>query len=61
MKPQSKQLHYAWIVCLCGLWLFVCNMGLCSNILAVYLPFIEADGISDSMGRMRMPSLAAPV
>ena len=50
MKPQSKQLHYAWIVCLCGLWLFVCNMGLCSNILAVYLPFIEADGISDSMG-----------
>ena len=50
MKPQSNQLHYAWIVCLCGLWLFVCNMGLCSNILAVYLPFIEADGISDSMG-----------
>ena len=50
MKPQSKQLHYAWIVCLCGLWLFVCNMGLCSNILSVYLPFIEAGGLSDSMG-----------
>ena len=42
--------HYAWIVCLCGLWLFVCNMGLCSNILSVYLPFIEAEGLSDSMG-----------
>ena len=50
MKPQSRQLHYAWIVCLCGLWLFVCNMGLCSNILSVYLPFIEAGGLSDSMG-----------
>ena len=42
--------HYAWVVCLCGLWLFVCNMGLCSNILSVYLPFIEAEGLSDSMG-----------
>ena len=47
MKPK---LHYAWVVCLCGLWLFVCNMGLCSNILSVYLPFIEAGGLSDSMG-----------
>lgn len=45
-----KKLHYAWVICLCGLWLFVCNMGLCSNILSVYLPFIEAGGISDSMG-----------
>ena len=45
-----KKLHYAWVVCLCGLWMFVCNMGLCSNILSVYLPFIEAGGLSDSMG-----------
>ena len=45
-----KKPHYAWVICLCGLWLFVCNMGLCSNILSVYLPFIEAGGISDSMG-----------
>ena len=45
-----KKLHYAWIVCLCGLWMFMCNMGLCSNILSVYLPFIEASGLSDSMG-----------
>ena len=43
-------MHYAWVICLCGLWLFVCNMGLCSNILSVYLPFIEAGGISHSMG-----------
>ena len=49
MKKPSK-LHYAWVICLCGLWMFVCNMGLCSNILSVYLPFIEAGGISDSMG-----------
>lgn len=45
-----KKIHYAWVICLCGLWLFVCNMGLCSNILSVYLPFIEASGLSDSMG-----------
>ena len=45
-----KRIHYAWVICLCGLWLFVCNMGLCSNILSVYLPFIEASGLSDSMG-----------
>ena len=45
-----KKPHYAWVVCLCGLWMFVCNMGLCSNILSVYLPFIEAGGLSDSMG-----------
>ena len=25
-------------------------MGLCSNVLTIYLPFIEANGISDSMG-----------
>lgn len=50
MVRQTRKLHYAWIICLCGLWLFVCNMGLCSNILSVYLPFIEAGGISDSMG-----------
>ena len=42
--------HYAWVICLCGLWLFVTNMGLCSNILSVYLPFIEESGLSDSMG-----------
>ena len=45
-----KRINYAWVICLCGLWLFVCNMGLCSNILSVYLPFIEASGLSDSMG-----------
>ena len=49
-SSNKPKLHYAWIVCLCGLWLFVCNMGLTSNILSVYLPFIEAEGLSDSMG-----------
>ena len=50
MFHSIKKPHYAWVICLCGLWLFVCNMGLCSNILSVYLPFIEAGGISHSMG-----------
>ncbi len=45
-----KKIHYAWVICLTCLWLFICNMGLCSNILTIYLPFIEATGISDSMG-----------
>ena len=45
-----KRIHYAWVICLCGMWLFVCNMGLCSNILSVYLPFIEAGGLTHSMG-----------
>ena len=50
VPDQTKKPHYAWVICLCGLWLFVCNMGLCSNILSVYLPFIEATGLSDSTG-----------
>lgn len=45
-----KKPHYGWAVCLAGLCLFVCNMGLCSNILTIYLPFIEERGVSDSMG-----------
>ena len=45
-----KRGHYAWAVCFACLLLFLCNMGLCSNILTVYLPFIEARGISDGMG-----------
>lgn len=45
-----KRGHYAWAVCIACLFLFLCNMGLCSNILTVYLPFIEAKGISDGMG-----------
>lgn len=28
----------------------ICNMGLCSNILTVYLPFVEDNGISGSQG-----------
>ena len=30
--------------------MFLCNIGLCSNILTVYLPFIEATGISGGVG-----------
>ncbi len=49
-SKTPKQLHYAWVICLCGLWLFLCNQGLCSNMVSVYLPFIEATGISHSLG-----------
>ena len=45
-----KKPHYAWAICLACMLLYVCNMGLCSNILTIYLPFIEETGISDSAG-----------
>ena len=45
-----KRFHYAWVICFAGFWLFLCNIGMSSNVLTVYLPFIEATGISHSMG-----------
>ena len=45
-----KRIHHAWLICLACLWLYLCNVGLLSNILTIYLPFIEATGISDSAG-----------
>jgi len=45
-----KKIHYAWIICFASMLLIFCNIGLCSNILAVYLPFIEERGISGSQG-----------
>ena len=47
---RKGSVHYAWVICIAGLWLFLCNMGLCSNILTIYLPFIEATGISGGAG-----------
>ena len=45
-----KKIHYAWVVCFACTLLMISNMGLCSNILTVYLPFIERSGITDSQG-----------
>ena len=45
-----KKIHYAWVICIACLWLYLCNMGLCSNIFTIYLPFLKAEGLSDSMG-----------
>lgn len=42
--------HYAWAVCFTGTLLLFCNLGFCSNVISVYLPFIEDTGISGSMG-----------
>ena len=46
----KNRIHYAWVICFSGLLLTVCNIGLCSNILTIYLPFIEATGISGGAG-----------
>ena len=45
-----KRFHYAWVICGACTLLMICNMGLCSNILTVYLPFVEDTGISGSQG-----------
>ena len=45
-----KKPHYAWAICLACVWLYLSNIGFCSNVLTVYLPFIEAGGLSDSAG-----------
>ena len=45
-----KKIHYAWAICLACTLLMFCNIGLSSNVISVYLPFIEAEGISGSQG-----------
>ena len=45
-----KKPHYAWMICLATTLLFFCNIGFCSNILTVYLPFIEETGITGGQG-----------
>ena len=47
---NTRQFHYAWVICFAGLVMMLCNMGMCSNLLTVYLPFIEESGLSHSMG-----------
>lgn len=45
-----KRIHYAWIICIACTLLMISNMALCSNILTVYLPFIENAGLTDGQG-----------
>ena len=45
-----KKNNTAWLICAAGMLAMLCNMGLSSNILAVYLPFIEETGISGAQG-----------
>ena len=45
-----KKIHYAWVICAIGMIMMVCNMGLSSNILSVYLPFIEQNRITGAQG-----------
>ena len=47
---EKVKSNYRYVICFTCFWLFLCNMGLCSNILTVYLPFIEEKGLTDSMG-----------
>ena len=49
-SDTMKKPHYAWAICFACLLLYICNLGLCSNIFTVYLPFIESTGISHSAG-----------
>lgn len=38
--------HYSWAVCLAGMLLAVCTIGVHGNVFSVYLPYIEALGFS---------------
>lgn len=50
MKEKKPKIHYAWMICIAGALMMLCSMGLCSNIFAVYLPFIEKAGLSGAQG-----------
>lgn len=47
---KSAKFHYAWVICAACTLLIICNMGLCSNILSVYLPFLKQNGLSSEQG-----------
>ena len=47
---NKMKAHYSWVICFASLLMFFCNMGMCNNLLSVYLPFIEENGLSHSMG-----------
>ena len=49
-KSDMKKPHYAFIICLMCVWMYVGNMGLNSNLLTTYLPFIEEAGLEESLG-----------
>lgn len=49
-RPVSRKFHYAWIICTACTLLVICNMGLCSNILSVYLPFLKENGLTSEQG-----------
>lgn len=41
-----KRIHYAWVICGAAALLLFCNMGICYNLMSVYLPLIQANGLS---------------
>ena len=50
IMTKKPKIHYAWMICIAGSLMMLCSMGLCSNIFAVYLPFIEEAGLSGAQG-----------
>ena len=45
-----KSQKYAWVICVLGSLAMFCSMGICSNMLSYFLPYIEQTGISHSAG-----------
>ncbi len=45
-----KSKKYAWVICILGSLAMFCSMGICSNMLSYFLPYIEQTGISHSVG-----------
>lgn len=44
--------NYPWIVCFAGMLVIFCTTGFCNNLLSVYLPYIQASGISSAQGSL---------
>ncbi|GEM_PF-1999305 len=45
-----KSKKYAWVICALGLLSMFCSMGIASNMMSFFLPYIEQTGISHSAG-----------
>lgn len=43
MEKQQK-IHRAWIMAAAGTIIFICNAGMCNNVLPTYLPFLKDIG-----------------
>lgn len=50
---KKKKIHYAWMICIAGILMLFCSIGLVSNVFSVYQPFIiKLNNFSYTQGSM---------